>query len=403
MHFLIVTDTYFPARTSVAVLLYDLTQTFIEHGVKISVVVPSASQSEHLLYKFEKNCQIISVKALKTKDVSYLRRTLNELINPWLIWHILKRSPQITQLTINGVIWYSPSIFMGQLIKRLKNLYNCRSYLILRDIFPDWALHVGILKKGPVYFFLKAIESSQYRQADKIGIQSPNSLTYFQEHHPKNKDKLEVLWNWTKTPDAILIKESTIVISQSPIAGRVIFVYLGNIGIAQGIQNLCRLIEKLKDNPKIGFLIVGRGSELIAIKKFIILKQLHNTMIHNEIDPFEIPSLLGQCDAGLVFLDRRHQSHNIPGKFISYLQAGLAVLAMVNPGNDLLRLIPEYGVGEAYEGDDINILVQKVLLITYLVKKKQDLQIRCKVLVKTLFESNYASQQILMALDSKNL
>jgi hypothetical protein len=343
----------------------------------------------------QEGCQIISVKALPTKDLNYARRTLNEFMNSWIIWHKLKQSTQFSKLTIDGIIWYSPSIFWGPLVKRLKHYFQCRSYLILRDMFPDWALHLGIIKKGLPYLFLKAVEQYQYQQADTIGIQSPNNLLYFQHHHPNVKAKLEVLWNWARPLDTIAKVKCSIDVSKTPIAGRVIFVYAGNIGVAQGMQTFLNLIEDLKDNPYIGFLIVGRGSEAEMIKQVVHDQGLHNAFVFDEIAPFEIPGLFEQCHVGLMFLDKRHQTHNIPGKFVTYLQSGLPVLAIVNPGNDLLGLIPKHKIGVADEGDDLVVLRQKVLLLAKQVREDAQITDRCKALANSLFESKAIACQIL--------
>lgn len=395
MHVLIVTDAYFPSRTSVAVLLYELSQTFIQEKVSVSIIVPSATQIEPIIFAEQESCEIISVKALPTKDLNYVRRTLNEFINPWIIWRTLRRSSQFSRLKIDGVIWYSPSIFWGPLVKRLKQYFQCRSYLILRDMFPDWALHLGIIKKGLPYLFLKAVEHYQYQQADTIGIQSPNNLLYFQKHHPSIKAKLEVLWNWARPLDTITKAPCSIHVSQTFIAGRVIFVYAGNIGVAQGMQTFLSLIESLKNNADIGFLIVGRGSEAEAIKNMVRQQDLHNAVVFDEIAPFEIPGLFEQCHVGLMFLDKRHQTHNIPGKFVTYLQSGLPVLAIVNPGNDLLELIPEHKIGVADDGDDLEVLRQKVLLLAQQIKEDAQITERCKALANSLFESKVISNQIM--------
>jgi hypothetical protein len=53
------------------------------------------------------------------------------------------------------IAFYSPTIFFGPLVRRLKELWNCRSYMILRDIFPQWAVDAGALRKGPSYLFFK--------------------------------------------------------------------------------------------------------------------------------------------------------------------------------------------------------------------------------------------------------
>jgi glycosyltransferase involved in cell wall biosynthesis len=74
-------------------------------------------------------------------------------------------------------------------------------------------------------------------------------------------------------------------------------------------------------------------------------------MFFEEIEPAEIPGLLRQCHVGLVALDPRHRTHNVPGKFLAYMQAGLPVLARVNAGNDLIGMIDIEQVGLAYVGD----------------------------------------------------
>ena len=96
-----------------------------------------------------------------------------------------------------------------------------------------------------------------------------------------------------------------------------------------------------------GFLFVGRGSDAQTLRTEARALGLTNVVFFDEIDPDEIPGLYAQCDIGLVSLDRRHKTHNIPGKFLSYMRSGLPVLASVNPGNDILKLpfnLNEWGV-----------------------------------------------------------
>ena len=83
---------------------------------------------------------------------------------------------------------------------------------------------------------------------------------------------------------------------------------------------------------------------------------LNNVLFFNEIDSSEIPGLLAQCHVGLVALHPDHKTHNIPGKFVSYVQYGLPVLARVNAGTDLARLIEERGVGKVYVGNSVDEL-----------------------------------------------
>ena len=96
----------------------------------------------------------------------------------------------------DGVIWYSPSIFFEPLIRRLKARSACKSYLILRDIFPEWAIDMGLIKEGPVSRFFSAVARRQYRIADVIGVQTPGNLHYFSDRLAAAPESLEVLQNW---------------------------------------------------------------------------------------------------------------------------------------------------------------------------------------------------------------
>lgn len=70
------------------------------------------------------------------------------------------------------------------------------------------------------------------------------------------------------------------------------------------------------------------------------------------------PHLYAQCAVGIVALDPRHKSHNIPGKFLTYMQSGLPVLANINAGNDLAALIRHESVGQVCESNQVDKLVR---------------------------------------------
>ena len=394
MKFLIVTDAYFPSNSSVSVLLSDLAQAFIAQSIEINILVSVSGQDLPLRTWDHNGCEVISVNALKTKDIGYFRRTINEFINPWLIWRTIEKSAAFKNKRYDGVIWYSPTIFWGPLIKRLKQHFQCRSYLILRDIFPDWALHVGALNRGLPYWFFKRVEQYQYQQADCIGVQSPNNLIYFQKHNPQASKRAQVLWNWTAKLPASPSKVS-INISNTALKDKMVFVYAGNLGVAQGgATALLALANNLGSHADVGILVVGRGSAIDTLRAQIASENLHNILVFDEIDAAEMPSLLNQCHAGLVFLDRRHQTHNIPGKFLSYVQSGLPTLAWVNPNNDLIEMIKKYGLGYAYSGYAISKYYASAAQLIEDVKANKKQTARYEQCLEEFFSAQKVAAQI---------
>jgi len=342
MHILIISDAYPPMRTSCATQIFDLAQAFIEQSHQVSIIIPAHSQKASVEISNKDGPTIYSVRCFKTKDVGYVLRTLAEFINPFVIGLHLKRNQCFLNQKINGIAWYSPTIFWGPLVKELKTLFNCKAYLILRDIFPDWALDLGLLKKNLIYTFFKRVEWYQYGQADCIGVQSPNNLKYFQKHNPSFGPKVEVLWNWGGQKDN---KKCKIEISKSVLEGKKICVYAGNMGVAQGIHYLFELVKFLKNNEGIGFVFVGRGSELAWLRAESALLGLKNIIFYDEIDSKEITGLYAQCHIGLLSLDFRHTTHNIPGKLIRYLESKLPIVGFVNKGNDLMKISHDNSMG----------------------------------------------------------
>ncbi|MBS0174331.1 MAG: glycosyltransferase family 4 protein [Nitrospira sp.] len=352
MRLLLVADTYPPARISGALQMRDLAHALAVLGHRPLVLVPTASHDAQPGLAEEYDVQVLRVRAPRTKDVGLIRRTAAELVLPWVLLRGLHRSPLRGECW-DGIVWYSPTIFLGPLVRTLKRRHGCRTYLILRDLFPDWAVDAGVMRKGLIYRWFKVIERFQYRQADTIGVQTPSNSPLVSRDAPPAA-RMEVLHNWlAPTP---LPAEADQLPSLSKLQGRTIFVYAGNMGIAQDMDAFVALARRMRSRDDVGFLFVGRGSESVRLKELVNDEGFENLLVIKEIDPMLLPALLAHCHVGIVALHPGHRTHNIPGKLLTYLRAGLPVLARVNPDNDLVNLVPEEDIGCVVPGNDPDLL-----------------------------------------------
>ena len=397
MRIALIADTFPPLRTSGAVQLRDLSREFVGHGHKLTVLLPSSDLTLPWLIEDFDGVQLVRLRAPKTKDIGYVRRTINEFLMPFAMLRNLRKSP-LADERWDGVVWYAPSIFFGPIVSALKYVSHCKSYLIIRDIFPEWAVDMGLMSRGLPYWFFKVIANYQYSVADVIGIQAQGNKIYFRDR----KDcQIEVLQNWlTDAPNV----GCSISVASTVLAGRTIFVYAGNMGVAQGMGVLLELAERLLSRKDIGFVFVGRGSDAQRLRLYAEKRRLDNVVFFDEIDPTEIPGLYAQCHVGIVALDPRHKTHNIPGKFLSYMQAGLPVLASINPGNDLEEMINCEGVGRVctdYSAATLQRLAIDLLdEVTGNTTNNQAVSARCKALSAKLFSPEVAVKQIVSALAS---
>lgn len=395
MRLLLVADTYVPARISGAVQLHDLVGEMVAQGHAVTVLVPAAGLDAAWKAEALDGARVLRVRAPQSKDVGLVRRALAEVCLPFA----LLRGLRLAGLAVegwDGVVWYSPTIFMGRVARSVKRRSGCRGYLILRDLFPDWAVDAGVMRRGMAYRFFKTVERFQYRVADVIGVQTPSNVALVARDAPAGAC-IEVLHNWLK--DAVVDDGTAAAFDLGALAGRIVFVYAGNMGVAQDMDAFIDLAVRLRDRVDVGFLFVGRGSEVDRLRQCAESQSLTNVQFMQEIDSQRVPALFGQCHVGIVALHPHHTTHNIPGKFVAYVTCGLPVLARVNPGNDLVDLIRDSGVGCVIEGDAPDALQAAAERLAADPHLRKAMAQAGRELGKRYFTPAAAAAQIVAALD----
>ena len=359
MRILILVDCYYPSTKSSAKLVHDLAVEFVRRGDRAVVLTPGETIADKVESRAEDGVMVVRVKMGPIKGVNRVIRAANEIRLSARIWRSAKTF--LRENPCDLVLFYSPTIFFGALVRKLKALWNCPAYLILRDIFPYWAADAGVLQKGPIFQFFCRVAAQQYRIAEVIAVQSPANLQFFATEFPREKFQLKVLFNWTALQEAP--RQRTNYRASLGLKDKVVFLYGGNLGVAQDMDNILRLAARLAFRPDIRFLLVGEGSEMRRLQKNIDLNRMRNVQLLPAMSQGEYLSMVSECDVGLISLDARLTSHNVPGKLLSYLYWGMPVLASVNPGNDLFALLQESAGGFCFEnGDDENLALATLRL-----------------------------------------
>jgi len=156
------------------VQLRDLAREFVRQGHALTVLLPSSEIAGPWAMEDFDGARVIRLKAPKTKDIGYVRRTIGEFLMPFAMLRNLRRSPLAGEKW-DGVVWYAPTIFLGPIASALKKASGCRGYLIIRDIFPEWAVDMGLMGRGLPYRFFDAVARYPYSVADVIGVQTPGT------------------------------------------------------------------------------------------------------------------------------------------------------------------------------------------------------------------------------------
>lgn len=385
LRLLLVVDVFTPTRTSAAVQMHDLAAALSQMGHTCTVVTPDHRINDSFVLEQRHGFSVLRVRSTALKQIGLIRRALREIGLSTRMWKGFRNSP-VAQERYDGVVFYSPTIFLGRFISKLKNLYRCPAYLILRDVFPDWAADLGEMRKGPHYWFFKGVAKYQYHVADAIGIESEGNRKYFQD-----SQRVELLDNWI----AIQSDGDAHYLLPPELAAKTILVYAGNMGVAQDMDNLLRLARRLAARPDVRLLLVGSGTERSRLEREVRSADLSNVVFLPEMAPAELRALLRQCHIGVLSLDKRLKTHNVPGKLLSYMEAGLPVLGSVNPGNEVKRLVDEAGVGlVSWNGDD-DAFADAAMRMIDEQNERHQMGLAARDICQGRFSSRRAASQIL--------
>jgi len=391
MQILIVVVYYLPNLESTAKLIHDLGVEFRRQGHEVTILTPSDAISSALQVSIEDDLRIARVKTGKIKGSARLLRAIREARLSATLWRGAKHFLSANRADL--IIFYSPTIFFGALVRRLKARWGCPAYLILRDIFPQWAVDAGILRKGIVWRHFRKKEIEQYEIADLIGVESQANLGYFARNFPDRRFPVHVLYNWTSLDRRDL--PSTGYRERLGLEDKVIFLYGGNLGVVQDLDNILRLSVRLMPHKQVHFVFVGDGSESSRLKQVIAERGLLNVHVLPAVAEHEYMSMLSEADVGLISLDRRLKTHNLPGKLLGYMYCGKPVLASINPGNDLFEILEKYRAGFCLTNGDDDNLFEAALKLASDSEIRRSMGKNSREVLERLFSVEAATGQIL--------
>ncbi len=323
-----------------AKMMHELACEFIKQGYEVSVITPDNTISSLSVEKLD-GVNIYRFHSGEIKNVGKVKRAINETLLSWNAWKnskdVLKNNPH------DLIIYYSPTIFFGPFIYMLKKQWNVKSYLVLRDFFPQWTIDNKILKKHSlITYYFKIFERINYAVADTIGVMSEKNLEWFSNYY-KTEKPLEVLYNWADLQ--MFEKEHDRYRKELGLEDKVVFFYGGNLGHAQDMMNIVRLAVNMKDEKQAHFVLVGAGDEYELIQDNIENKDMENITLLPSVNQKEFKQMLSEFDIGLFTLNKKHITHNFPGKLLGYMVQEMPILGSINPDNDLKNVLEEFEAG----------------------------------------------------------
>jgi len=333
----------------------DLIRKFKSEGQDIYVVYPTErrfNEKTDLLLK--DGIHILKIKTLNIQKTNLIEKGIATLVLEYqFLFHIKKNFPNVK---FDLVLYSTPPITFTTIVNFIKKRDGAKSYLLLKDIFPQNAVDLGFLKMNSIlHIFFRKKEKDLYNISDHIGCMSPANLDYLLSHNKYiNPNKVSINPNSIE-PISINLTEDEIcnVRLKFGIPNHLTtFLYGGNLGKPQGIEFLIQVLIS-NSNSKSFFVIVGDGTEFAILQKSIADFNLKNVLLLKSLSKNEYDQLLSACDVGLIFLDKSFTIPNYPSRLLSYMEAKIPILAATDKVTDLGRIMEENEYGLWSESGDI--------------------------------------------------
>jgi glycosyltransferase involved in cell wall biosynthesis len=343
----------------------DLMSEFVKNNHNISIISPVERKKRTKTHLIEINdkCKILKLKIGNIQKTNLLEKGISTIQIEKQFINGIKH--YFSDIKFDLVMYSTPPVTFAKVVDFIKKRDNCKSYLLLKDIFPQNAVDLNQLsKKSLIYKYFRKKEVSLYEVSDYIGTMSEKNSQYLCHHNKFNGEKIvEVNPNSIRIDhhkvDYQFLKKEIREAYGIP-EDRTVMLYGGNLGKPQGIDFLLEIISSLEKNKDFFLLIIGSGTEYERIKKYLNSQDIKNTLLINGLPKNEYKKVESIADIGLVFLDKKFTIPNIPSRILGYMESKKPILAAVDTNTDLKEMIMEGQFGHCSEHGDLRTFIENM-------------------------------------------
>lgn len=366
----------------------DLLREFTKNGHYVTVAAPAERRFDENTNMTEyNNYRVLRIKVGNLQKTNVIEKGISTVLLESQFLSAIKR--YCSDVTFDLVIYSTPPITFGKVIDYIKKRDDAKTYLLLKDIFPQNAVDLDMFSKKSIFYaYFRMKEKQLYKQSDFIGCMSQANVDFVINNNPYiDKSKVHVAPNSIKLLDVEKFTDeqrNQIRKNYNIPVDKKVFVYGGNLGKPQGIPFLIKCLEANKNKADRFFVISGTGTEYPKLKAYVDDNQPNNVLLINGLPKDEYEDLVKACDVGLIFLDYRFTIPNFPSRTLSYMSNSMPIVACTDVNTDVGKTIVNGGFGWWCESVDEMVFTE---LIDGVIK--EDL-IQKGIKARKYLEENYS-------------
>lgn len=346
----------------------DLMRKFRNEGHEVFIVSPRERRTGEKTRLYETGgVHILGVRTLNLQKTNAIEKGIGQVLVEQQFKKAIKK--QLGNINADLILYSTPPITFPKVIEYLKQSNpQAKTYLLLKDIFPQNAVDLGMMSKsgvkGVLYRFFRKKEKKLYALSDHIGCMSPANVRYVTEHNQEvNPEKVEVAPNSyeIQKPVALNNEQKNQIRQKNNLPTDLpVFIYGGNLGKPQGIPFLLKCLNANADRDDCHFVVIGNGTEYGKLETWYKERQPKSVSVFQRLPKEDYDQLVRACDVGLIFLDYRFTIPNYPSRLLPYLMEKKPIIAATDPNCDTGSIAEQNGYGYWCPSNEVSAFTQCV-------------------------------------------
>jgi glycosyltransferase involved in cell wall biosynthesis len=352
----------------------DLLRFFSNEGHDVFIVCPFERRIKKNTMLFSNNnIQILGVRTLNFTKTNLFEKVISYLLIQKLFEKAIEK--YFCNVKFDLILYATPPITFISLVRKLKIKNSAKTYLLLKDIFPQNAVDLGMFTDNSfVYKYFRSLELQLYNVSDVIGCMSQANVNYLLKHNRLNSSKIiSICPNAIEIVDRFTVNREEILKKYHIPETSTVFIFGGNIGVPQSVEILIYLFQYFKNRSDCFFVVAGNGSKARLIERWIKANNPLNILFLSMLERKEYDELESCCDVGIITLDKRFTIPNFPSRLLSYLECKIPILLSTDLSTDIGIIAENNGFGKWSSSSDLEKLIDNALFFIENNKTKKEM------------------------------
>lgn len=358
LHILLIHQAFVALDEAGGTRHYEFARYLVERGHRVTVIASAVSYltgEEEKVHK-ETSTQVDKLTILKAATYRDLHRSFIHRLFNFFSFTISAFFVGLQVKEVDLVWGTSPPLFQAATAWALARLKRVPFLFEVRDLWPAFAVAVGVLRSRPLIAASEWLERFLYRRADRLLLNSPG----FEEHvKARGGREVHIVPNgadasmFDPSADGAAFRE------QFALKDKFIVLYAGAHGLSNDLVIVLQAANKLKSDQKIDIVLLGDGKDKPMLQDQAAKMELSNVHFLPPLPKKEMAQALAAADACLAILKPLPQFATVyPNKVFDYMAAGRPVLLAID--GVIRKVIEEAGAGVFVQPGDPGALASAI-------------------------------------------